>query len=233
MVWWLLVVTVQIYNEKEQAKQRKVKNAQFEEKRSTRTGNGAKSSAQRDETIKEKPDAKWSTSGRDPTQLKLPTSEKELKKTFISEASHPQCIVSDFKSLIVFTNPNTTESTKSLLRYFKSGFCSCNKNTPDRKQLGRKVHFIFCNPLSREAKVGTEDRSLRQKSSRRTDCWLASYFSYTAWAHLSRDGTAHSGMNPPTSASNQENALQVCPQMNLMAADDGLSSQLFQVDNRE
>ena len=57
---WLLVVDfTKIYNEKEQAKQGKLQNVQFEEKRVTWKQFGAKSSVQEDKQIKEKPDVKW------------------------------------------------------------------------------------------------------------------------------------------------------------------------------
>ena len=36
--------------------------------------------------------------------------------------------------------------------------------------------------------------------------------------HLPRNGTAHSGLCPPTSIINQENILQACLQANLMEA---------------
>jgi hypothetical protein len=39
---------------------------------------------------------------------------------------------------------------------------------------------------------------------------------YVSWAHLLRDGTAHSGLAPPISISNQENASQTSPQASLM-----------------
>lgn len=36
--------------------------------------------------------------------------------------------------------------------------------------------------------------------------------------HLPRSGTAHRELGPPTSITNLENALQTCPQANLMEA---------------
>ena len=56
---------MQIYNEMEQAEQGKIQNVQFEEKRSTRKGNGAKSSTQRDKKFKENPNAKWNKGSGD------------------------------------------------------------------------------------------------------------------------------------------------------------------------
>lgn len=48
-------------------------------------------------------------------------------------------------------------------------------------------------------------------------------FSYTAQTQLPRDGNAHSGLDPPTSISNQENDPQTCPQASLMEVTPQLS----------
>ena len=67
---------MQIYNEKEQSEQ----SVQFEEKRNT----GGKST--------EKPDAKWNKGSGDlrarPHPAKLPTCEKELKKSLSNKENH-------------------------------------------------------------------------------------------------------------------------------------------------
>ncbi|XP_055478047.1 tumor necrosis factor alpha-induced protein 8-like protein 3 [Psammomys obesus] len=52
-------------------------------------------------------------------------------------------------------------------------------------------------------------------------CWFASkrlfsYLSCKAHAHVSRDGTVHSGKGPSASISNQESSRQTCPQASLM-----------------
>lgn len=44
---------------------------------------------------------------------------------------------------------------------------------------------------------------------------LLSYFPYTVWAHLPRDVTTHSGLEPLTSISHYKNASQKCLQANL------------------
>ena len=71
-----------MYNEKEQAKQGKLQNTQFAEKRSTRKCDGAESCAQGDKQIKEKPDAKGSKGrgvlGGRPHPAKLPICEKDF-----------------------------------------------------------------------------------------------------------------------------------------------------------
>lgn len=43
---------------------------------------------------------------------------------------------------------------------------------------------------------------------------LLSLRSYTIQDHLSRCGTSHSGLGPPSSLTNQENAAQICLQAN-------------------
>lgn len=74
-----------ICNEKEQVKQGKIQNAQFKEKWGTRKWNGAKSCVQGDKQIKEKLDVRWNKGYGDlwakPHSAKLPTCEKELKKS--------------------------------------------------------------------------------------------------------------------------------------------------------
>ena len=45
-----------------------------------------------------------------------------------------------------------------------------------------------------------------------------SLLSYTPQGHLLRDGTAHSGLGPPTSISNQENTSHIYPQASLVKA---------------
>ena len=54
-----------------------------------------------------------------------------------------------------------------------------------------------------------------------------SFLSYMAQAHLPKGGTAHSGLGPPPSISKQANALQTCPQANLMEATLQLSLPLL------
>ena len=84
-VLWLLVSSVmQIYTKKEQAKQGKIQNVQFEEKGSIGKYNRARSSAQEDKKLNRKPVPKWNRSGYlrgRSYSAKLPTHEKELKKT--------------------------------------------------------------------------------------------------------------------------------------------------------
>lgn len=64
--------------------QREIQNVQSEVKRSTRTCNGAKHSAQEDEKFQEKLDAKWNKRSGDlrarTHSTKLPTSKKALQK---------------------------------------------------------------------------------------------------------------------------------------------------------
>ena len=72
--------------------QRKRQNVQFEEKRSTRSYNGANSCAQGDERFKDKPGVKRNKgsgglSAR-PHQAKLPTCGEELKKSLSSDRDH-------------------------------------------------------------------------------------------------------------------------------------------------
>lgn len=66
-------------------------------------------------------------------------------------------------------------------------------------------------PLSREVRSGMKQRP----------CYLLAYdrpaFLHSP-AHLSRDGAAHSGLDPSTSTTNQENASHAFPQNNLMRA---------------
>ena len=69
----MVAMLMWICDGEEQAEQGKLKNVQFEEKRSTRKCNGAKSSAQGDKKFKEKLDStgrkRVLTSGQDSTQL--------------------------------------------------------------------------------------------------------------------------------------------------------------------
>ena len=84
-VMWILVVTLmKIYNEKEQAEQGKLQNVKFEEERSTRKWNTAKSCIQGDKQIK-----KWNKESGDlragSHPAKFPNCEKELKKSLDSD----------------------------------------------------------------------------------------------------------------------------------------------------
>ena len=88
----LVIALIQIYSEKKQARQRERQNVQFEEKRSTRSYNGANSCAQGDERFKDKPGVKRNKgsgglSAR-PHQAKLPTCGEELKKSLSSDRDH-------------------------------------------------------------------------------------------------------------------------------------------------
>lgn len=64
---------MQTYGEKEQAKQEKLQNAQFE-KRNTRKYDGAKSCAHRDKKLKENLDPKWDK-GNGGLKLRLQTAK--------------------------------------------------------------------------------------------------------------------------------------------------------------
>ena len=70
----------------------KIQNVQFEEKRSTRRCNGARTSAQGNKMFKEKSSAKWNKGSGDlrtiPHSANLPILEKELRKSLSSEEDH-------------------------------------------------------------------------------------------------------------------------------------------------
>lgn len=64
---------------------------------------------------------------------------------------------------------------------------------------------------------------IKQKPRRNATYWFAlrvtlNYLSYAAEDHLSRDGTAHSTSNPPSSNSNQENGPPDMSAVSLMQA---------------
>jgi hypothetical protein len=65
-------------------------------------------------------------------------------------------------------------------------------------------------------------QELKQKPWKNTAQWLACFmacptcFFYTTQDHLPRNGTAHSGLSPLTSITDQGNTPQICPQANLM-----------------
>lgn len=74
-----------------------------------------------------------------------------------------------------------------------------------------------------EAKVGTQDRNLKQKPMVEFSFWLDLRFtfsslSYTVQAHFFRDGTTHSGLGSLMSNSTQRNAPKVCLLNNIMEA---------------
>ena len=58
VLWLLEIILMQICNEKEQAKQGKLQNVQFEEERNARKCHGEKSSVQEQKHFKDKPDSK-------------------------------------------------------------------------------------------------------------------------------------------------------------------------------
>lgn len=78
------------------------------------------------------------------------------------------------------------------------------------------------NPSSRETKAGIPPRSLKQKPTEEAAYLLTSGCSAallnTAWAHLPKDDTVHTGPGYPTSIRNQDNAPQTRPQAHLMEA---------------
>lgn len=101
-------------------------------------------------------------------------------------------------------------------------------NTKTKNNLGRRNHFLFRSyklksifKSEQELKAGTWEWELKQKLQRNTAYWLSphgllSYLSNTTQAHLLRDGTAHSGLGPSPSTSNEENTLQTCSQAKMI-----------------
>ena len=86
ITWLLWSLLRQIYKEKEQAKQRKIQNVQFKELKGTRKWKGAKSCAQGNKQMKEKPDGGGvkgvAASVQHPTQLSFHLW-RELKQSLL------------------------------------------------------------------------------------------------------------------------------------------------------
>lgn len=83
---YLVASLLQIYNEEEKAEPgKRIQNARSEEKRSSRKCNVSKSFVQGDKMFEEKANAQWNKRSADliagPHPAKIPTFEKELKKT--------------------------------------------------------------------------------------------------------------------------------------------------------
>lgn len=87
---------------------------------------------------------------------------------------------------------------------------------PDHSSSGSEIN-------ARTWRHELEQTSRRSAAYRFAPLVLLSLLSCTTQDHLPRDGAAHSGMDTPTSTTNQENATQTCLQLDLTEA----LSQLF------
>lgn len=61
-------------------------------------------------------------------------------------------------------------------------------------------------------RAGASSQELKQRPCRSTAYWFAQSLSSILQDHQQKYGTAHSGLSPPISVINQENALQSCLQ---------------------
>jgi hypothetical protein len=106
---------------------------------------------------------------------------------------------------------------KSILQYqriflFWFAFYSYDK-TLAKANLGRKGFISSYRPKSIvEGSQGRMSGKSRGRNHEEKGPHSASllHFSYI---HIPKDGTSHSGLEPPTSISNQENVPQTCPQV--------------------
>lgn len=101
-------------------------------------------------------------------------------------------------------------------------------NSTTKRNLGKKCFrspYTLLSILWSRPSSGSKDRTrgqeLKQRGRLLAVLLPGSNFtaSYTARGHLSRDSTAHS-LTLPTSTSNQKNAPQICPEVNLMETQD-------------
>lgn len=110
-------------------------------------------------------------------------------------------------------------------------FLNCDKTLwTSNNLMGEGVYFflVLNDILSlKEARAETQGITRVKDRSRRYGGWplarLAarhkiSLLSYSAQAHLTRNGSTHTGLGPPPSISNPDNALRTCLQTNLMKA---------------
>lgn len=92
--------------------------------------------------------------------------------------------------------------------------------------------------ITEDSQDSNSSRSLKQNPQRTAACWLTnrvllSYLSSTVEDHLSRDGTNHSGIDPPVSIQLPRDMLtgqlmKEIPQLRLFLSND---NRLYQADN--
>ena len=93
------------------------------------------------------------------------------------------------------------------------------------------MHILSCSPFG-EVRAEAQDRTTKAGTDTKAVECTASWLALLGLLPASRatcPGSAHNGLGPPTSVLNEENALQLCLQANLMMDIFSIEVFLFQM----